>query len=64
MITADPDAPGIPDDVTVIGKPIDIDQMLARVRAILANTSTRDRRARHVGEHARATPHSTEAGLS
>jgi DNA-binding response OmpR family regulator len=64
MVTGDPDAPGIPDDVTVIGKPVDFDQMLARVRAILANTSTRDRRARHGGEHARATPQPTEAGLS
>jgi DNA-binding response OmpR family regulator len=64
MITGDPDAPGIPDDVTVIPKPIDFDQLLARVRAILANTSTRDRRARHVGEHARAASGSTEAELS
>lgn len=64
MITGDPDAPGIPDDVTVIRKPIDFDQMLARVRAILANTSTTDRKPRHVREHASATAHSAEAGLS
>jgi DNA-binding response OmpR family regulator len=64
MITGDPDAPGIPGDVTVIRKPIAFDQMLARVRAILANTSTKHRRAGHVGEHARAATRSTEAGLS
>jgi DNA-binding response OmpR family regulator len=63
MITGSPDAPGIPDDVTVIPKPIDFDQMLARVRAIVANTSSRERRAGHVDEHARATAESSEARL-
>ena len=64
MITGDPDAPGIPGDVTVIRKPVDFDQLLPRVRAILANTSTKDRRAGHVGERATATARSAEAGLS
>ena len=64
MVTGDPDAPGIPDDVTVIPKPVDFDRLLARVRSIIANTSARDRRARHADEHARAAAEPSEARFS
>jgi DNA-binding response OmpR family regulator len=63
MITGDPDAPGIPGDVTVIPKPIDFDQMLARVRSIIGSTFTRERGTRHVDEHAPARARSSEARL-
>jgi DNA-binding response OmpR family regulator len=40
IVTGDPDAPGIPGDVTVVRKPVDFDRLLAQVRAIIANTSS------------------------
>jgi DNA-binding response OmpR family regulator len=42
MITGDPDAPGIPQDVAVLPKPLDFDQLLSRVRSIIANASSAD----------------------
>ena len=42
MITGDPDAPGIPQDVAVLPKPLDFDQLLSRVRSIVANASATD----------------------
>jgi DNA-binding NtrC family response regulator len=35
MITGDPDAPGIPRDVTVVRKPLDFDRLLRDIRRIL-----------------------------
>jgi DNA-binding response OmpR family regulator len=42
MITGDPDAPGIPQDVAVLPKPLDFDQLLSRVRSIIASASDAD----------------------
>src|SRR4051812_32001331 len=36
IITGDPDAPGIPDHLTVLPKPVDFDNLLTRVRMAVA----------------------------
>ena len=38
IVTGDPDAPGIPDHLAVMPKPVDFDQLLSRVRAMVAST--------------------------
>jgi DNA-binding NtrC family response regulator len=37
LITGDPDAPGIPDDIDVVAKPVDFDRMLSDLQGILAD---------------------------
>jgi DNA-binding response OmpR family regulator len=54
IVTGDPDAPGIPGDVTVVRKPVDFDQLLAQVRAIVANTSTACRVSRPASRYGEA----------
>jgi DNA-binding NtrC family response regulator len=38
IITGDPDAPGIPHDIAVVGKPVDFDRLLTQVRTLLASS--------------------------
>jgi two-component system response regulator GlrR len=35
VVTGDPDAPGIPDDIVVIRKPVDFDRLLSDIRNLL-----------------------------
>jgi DNA-binding NtrC family response regulator len=37
LITGDPDAPGIPDDIEVVAKPVDFDRLLSDIQGILAD---------------------------
>jgi DNA-binding response OmpR family regulator len=43
IVTGDPDAPGIPRDVPVVRKPMDIDRLLAQVRAAIGEDVVPDR---------------------
>jgi DNA-binding NtrC family response regulator len=40
IITGDPDAPGLPDDVVVVPKPVDFDRLLGDLRRMLGGDMT------------------------
>jgi CheY-like chemotaxis protein len=43
IVTGDPDAPGIPGDVAVVRKPVNVDLLLSQVRAIIGNSPSMSR---------------------
>jgi CheY-like chemotaxis protein len=47
IITGDPDAPGIPDHLTVVRKPVDFDNLLTRVRMAVAGVADAPAAPRH-----------------
>ena len=55
IVTGDPDAPGIPHDALVFGKPVDFDRLLADIRHLLV-----DRRGR-LWARVRTHAHNDEA---